>query len=219
MALPSAFWERLQHMEETRKERASVLQAEKELQSKKSLLLAAKISDLRHSERRCLILEQKNAELNLQALAKKSEMEAIERDDQSAAQEFRSLKSEIDALEKREKEKEIFYEMKNLEMKEFRDEVERFVLESRQQVQMMKNTIVVLRSTYKELQASDAYLNNSEIVAAEKRNTELLSLKENLDESLKSNYKTRSVLRKQLQNILEWQRVEKPNRSNCDKAR
>ncbi|KAG9448050.1 hypothetical protein H6P81_014178 [Aristolochia fimbriata] len=218
MAQPSAFQERLQEMEETRKQRHSVLEAEKELQSKKSGLLAANISNLRHSERRCLILDQQNAQLNLQVLTKKSEMEAIERIYQSAAQDFRYLKKEIDFLKKREKEKERFYKTKNLEMKEFRDEVERFLRESRQQVYTMKNSIAELRSTLQELLATDAYLNNSEIAAAEKRNAELLKLKENLDRSLKSNNQTRSALQKQLLKILECQRLQKPIKSDCDQA-
>ncbi|KAL4204958.1 hypothetical protein AMTRI_Chr01g134790 [Amborella trichopoda] len=46
------FKKRLQQMEETRNQRLSLLQAEKELQEKKSELLMAKFSYLRHLEQK-----------------------------------------------------------------------------------------------------------------------------------------------------------------------
>ncbi|XP_077251026.1 cytomegalovirus UL139 protein [Tasmannia lanceolata] len=202
MALPSAFQERLQQMEETRNQRLSLLQAEKELQSKKSLLLAAKLSNLRRMEQQCLILDQKNADLSCRILAKKSEIEALDAEYQTTVQRIRVLKSEIDELEEVEKKRVRFYEGKSLEMEEFKKEVERFFLTSRMEVQKMKITVSEIKSSIKELQGNDGYLINPEIAAAEKRKAELLVVKENLDKSLASNYQLRLLLQKQLHNFL-----------------
>lgn len=62
--------------------------------------------------------------------------------------------------------------------------------------------ILLLRSTFNDLQDNDGYLNSSEIAAAERRKTELLAIKEDLDSSLTSNYQLRLMLQKQLQKIL-----------------
>lgn len=67
-----------------------------------------------------------------------------------------------------------------------------------------------LRFTLKDLQDNDGYINNSGIAAAEKRNAELLAIKEDLDKSLTLNYQLRLLLQKQLQKILVSQNT-RPN--------
>ncbi|XP_058095345.1 uncharacterized protein LOC131240859 isoform X2 [Magnolia sinica] len=210
MALPSAFQERLQQMEETRNQRLSLLKVEKELQSKKSLLLSAKLSNLRRMEQRCLLLEQRNVVLSFQILAKKSEIETVDAEYLSVAQQIRDLKSEIGELEECEKERERFYEMKVLEMEEFKNEVGRCVSLSSLEVQKLRND---LKSKLQELQGHDGYMNNLEIAAAEARKAELLDQKENLDRSLASNYKLRLLLQKHLQNMLVSKDEERKNES------
>ncbi|XP_058095344.1 uncharacterized protein LOC131240859 isoform X1 [Magnolia sinica] len=213
MALPSAFQERLQQMEETRNQRLSLLKVEKELQSKKSLLLSAKLSNLRRMEQRCLLLEQRNVVLSFQILAKKSEIETVDAEYLSVAQQIRDLKSEIGELEECEKERERFYEMKVLEMEEFKNEVGRCVSLSSLEVQKLRNDVSELKSKLQELQGHDGYMNNLEIAAAEARKAELLDQKENLDRSLASNYKLRLLLQKHLQNMLVSKDEERKNES------
>ncbi|RZC45421.1 hypothetical protein C5167_038365 [Papaver somniferum] len=105
MALPFAFQERLQQMEETRNQRLTLLQI--------------------------------NAASKYKILAYKSEIESVEARYQTAAHQF----SELIELEESEKEKERFYEMKNLEMKEFRENVDRCLSENRLLVQEIKKSI------------------------------------------------------------------------------
>ncbi|RZC65082.1 hypothetical protein C5167_008767 [Papaver somniferum] len=192
MALPFAFQERLQQMEETRNQRLTLLQAEKHVQNKKSSVLSSKISNIRSMEQRCLVLEQINAASKYKILAYKSEIESVEARYQTAAHQFRVLKSELNELEESEKEKERFYEMKNLEMKEFRENVDKCLSENR----------LLLKSSLEEFQTNNECLDNFGIVAVEARKTELLLVKQNLDRSLASNYQLRTQLQKQLYNSL-----------------
>lgn len=60
-----------------------------------------------------------------------------------------------------------------------------------------------------ELQGKNGNLHNSEIAAAEMKKTELLTLKENSDRRLASNYQIRAQLQKQLQSILLTQNEER----------
>ncbi|XP_043688286.1 LOW QUALITY PROTEIN: inner centromere protein [Telopea speciosissima] len=209
MALSSAFQERLLQMEETRNQRLSLLQAEKELQSKKSLLLESKFSNIRYMEQRCLILEQKNAALNFKILGHRSEISRLEAKYQSTFQQLRDLKSEVEELEDCEKEKDRFYVMKRCDMEDFKGQVKRFVLESRQQVQDRRRRLDELKSSLQELQGNNGVLVNSEIAAAEKKKAELLAFKENWQRRLASNYQLKAQLQKQLQNILLSQQQER----------
>ncbi|KAJ4965038.1 hypothetical protein NE237_016887 [Protea cynaroides] len=138
MVLVSAFQERLQQMKETRNQRLYLLQAEKELQSRKSLLLESKLSNIRSIEQRCLMLDQKNAVLNFKILGHRSEISRLEAKYQSMFQQFRNLKSEVEELEEYEKKKDRFYEMKRCDMEDFKGQVQRFILESHQQVQDLR---------------------------------------------------------------------------------
>nr|DAD33874.1 TPA_asm: hypothetical protein HUJ06_012725 [Nelumbo nucifera] len=211
MALSSAFQERLQQMEETRNQRLSLLQAEKELQSKKSLLLTTKIQKIRSMEQRCLVLEQKNAVLNLKILAHKTEIETLEA----------KYLSEVEEIEESEKQKDRFYESKRYEMEEFRRQVERRVLASRLQVQEMRNSLEELKSCLEELHGNNGYLNNSEIAAAESRKTKLIVAKEDIEKSLAANYQFKAQLHKQLQSILitQNQQRRKPAHSSEKKKK
>ncbi|KAH9749441.1 hypothetical protein KPL70_005385 [Citrus sinensis] len=62
MALSSAFRERLEQMEQTRNQRLSILQAEKEVQGKKSQILESKLESVRLTERRKLKSEIEEVE-------------------------------------------------------------------------------------------------------------------------------------------------------------
>ncbi|XP_057949142.1 uncharacterized protein LOC131144477 isoform X3 [Malania oleifera] len=135
MALPSSFRERLQLLEATRNQRLSLLQAEKELQANKSLLLVSKLSNFRSTELRCLMLEQKIASQNFQISSLKSEIACLNANYQNFAQQLRLLKSEAEELEKLEKDKQRYYDLKGLEMEEFRGKVEYFAVDCRAQVQ------------------------------------------------------------------------------------
>lgn len=53
-----------------------------------------------------------------------------------------------------------------------------------------------------KFQGSDKCRSNCEIGAAEKRKSELLAMKEEVNRKLASNYQTRAQLQKQLHNIL-----------------
>ncbi|KAL5989935.1 hypothetical protein ACLOJK_010830 [Asimina triloba] len=130
-----------QQMEETRNQRLSLLQAEKDLQSERSLLLSARLSNLRRLEQCCLVLEQRNAALSFQILAKKSEIDVVNAEYQTIAQQIRNMKNETSKLEEVEKERQRFYDEKTLEMKEFEDEVQRCVSLSSLEVKKLRNDV------------------------------------------------------------------------------
>ena len=112
----------------------------------------------------CLLLEKRNADLGFQISAKKSEIDALDIKYQASAQELRYcllldtflllkgiiliwelrirvLKSYLDELEAREKEKDRFYEVKTSEMEEFKQRVRRRVLDARREVEGMSSSV------------------------------------------------------------------------------
>uniref|UniRef100_A0A1D1ZFB5 Kinetochore protein nuf2 n=1 Tax=Anthurium amnicola TaxID=1678845 RepID=A0A1D1ZFB5_9ARAE len=194
MALPSAFQERLQQMEETRNQRLVLLQVEKDLQSRKSQLLSAKLSNLRRAEQRCLLLEKRRAEVGCRILARRAEIEAKEARYQSAAADLRALRSEAGELEEREKGLDELYAVRISEMEEFKEQARGRLLDLRLGVRNLRATATELRSALKELQESDGCLNNPEIAAAEMKKAELMAVKERSEESLASNIELRSLL-------------------------
>lgn len=202
MALSSAFRERLEQMESTRNQRLSLLQAEKELQTSKSQVLASKLVNIRSIEQRCLVLVHKIAFQNFKILVLKSEIESLDAKYDPDSQEFRVLKSEVEEIEEKEKEKERFYQVKGLDMKAFSENVDKFVKESRIQVNELRNCVNELNSIFIKLQGNNGFLSNSEIDEAEMRKSQLFAVKENLDTSLASNYQLRSQLQKELDNVL-----------------
>ncbi|KAJ6738862.1 CYTOMEGALOVIRUS UL139 PROTEIN [Salix koriyanagi] len=139
MALSSSFQERLEQMESTRNQRLSLLQAEKELQTSKSQMLASKLVNIRSMEQRCLVLVHKIAFQDFKILALKSEIESLDAKYDAYSQIFRVLKSEVEEMEEMEKEKERFYQVKGLDMKAFSENVDKFVKESRIQVKELRN--------------------------------------------------------------------------------
>ncbi len=54
---------------------------------------------------------------------------------------FRVLKSEVEELGELEKERGRFYELRSCEMKDFRENVEKFVVECRMRVEELRNRI------------------------------------------------------------------------------
>ncbi|KAH7568573.1 hypothetical protein JRO89_XS06G0017000 [Xanthoceras sorbifolium] len=192
MALSSAFRERLEQMENTRNERLSLLQAEKEAQSDKSQILSSKLGIIRSIELRCLLIDQKIASQNFKISSLKSEIEKLD---------AKVLKSEVEELEEMEREKESYYRLKGFEMNEFLENVDDFVKEFRLRVEELRNKKNKLSSTFKELQGNNGYSSYSEIAAAEMRKSELVAMKENMNKNLDSNYEVRAQLQKQLQNL------------------
>ncbi|KAK4259191.1 hypothetical protein QN277_005547 [Acacia crassicarpa] len=209
MALPSAFHERLQDMENTRNQRLSLLQAEKEMQVRKSQVLASRLANIRSMEQRCFLLDNKVALRNYKILALKSEIENLEGRLETGASEMRSLQSEVEELEELEKNKDSFYETKRIEMKEFKDNAERFVVECRIEVENLRQRVNELRSSFLELKRNNRNSCDSEISTAEMRKSELVAAKENLDRRLASNHQIKAQLQKQLQNILVTQAQER----------
>ncbi|KAB2601451.1 calcyclin-binding protein [Pyrus ussuriensis x Pyrus communis] len=123
MALSAAFRERLEHMERTRNQRLSLLQAEKEAQANKSQMFVMKLASMRATEQRCLAHDQKIASQGFKIWALRSEIDGLDEKYQSDSHQLRVLKSEVEELEELEKEKKRFYELKGFEMKEFKQNV------------------------------------------------------------------------------------------------
>ena len=65
---------------------------------------------------------------------------------------FRVLKSEVEELEELEKERDRFYELKICEMKEFKENVEKFVVECQMRVEELRNTVKEVMSKAVKLQ-------------------------------------------------------------------
>lgn len=196
-------------MEYSRNQRISLLQAEKELQANKYLVLEAKLGNIRSMEQRCLSLDQKIASQNFKIAALKSEIEELYTKYDENSEQSKVLKAELEELEVLVKEKEKFYELKGSEMKGFREDVGKFLVESRVQLQGLRNKVNELKSMFNELQGKNGHLTNSEIAAAEMRRAELLSIKENMRKVLASNYQTRAQLQQQVQNMLTMSRFQK----------
>ncbi|XP_042428793.1 myosin heavy chain, striated muscle-like isoform X3 [Zingiber officinale] len=202
MAFPSTFQERLQQMEATRNQRLLLLQAEKELHLAKSQLLSKKIEDLRREECRCLLLKRRGTELACQILASKSEIDALEARHQAAACEYRDLKREIEELEEKEKTRDEFYNLRMSELEEFKESTRRFLLDNRDKVQKLQDSVSELKSTLNLLQGSDGYMDNGRIAAGETKKSELLAEKEKLEKYLISSDHLRTLLQKQLHKML-----------------
>ncbi|RYR14173.1 hypothetical protein Ahy_B04g070778 isoform B [Arachis hypogaea] len=141
MALPSAFQERLHHMDRTRCERLSLLQAEKELQANKSRVLASKLANIRATEQRCFLLDHKIASQNFNLLSLTSQIHNLEAKYDSLSQIFRSIQNEVDELEELREKRDRFYEAKMVEMKQFKEVADEFVVKCRRDVQGLRNRV------------------------------------------------------------------------------
>ncbi|KAJ1393407.1 hypothetical protein SESBI_35008 [Sesbania bispinosa] len=209
MALSSAFHERLEQMDRTRIQRLSLLQAEKELQAHKSRILASKLENIRAMEQRRLLLDRKIASHNFNLLSLKSQIENLEAKYESVSQELRSLQNEVEELEELHKRKDSFYEAKKIEMKEFKEIAEKFVVKCQLEVESLRKGLNELKSSFMELKSNSGNSCNSEIAAAEMRRLELLAEKESVCRSVNSNHQIKAQLQKQLQNILMTQTQDK----------
>ncbi|XP_076919106.1 uncharacterized protein LOC143579790 [Bidens hawaiensis] len=210
MALSSTFKERLEQMEDTRNQRLSLLQAEKDLQLTKSQTLASKLSDIRHIEQRCLKLEHKVASQQFIISSVKSRLDRFDSVYADEIQQFRVLKSEVENLEELDKEKDKYFGLKAREIEEFRVRSEVFATECQRRVEELRNCVNELNSSFIQLQHSAGYSNNSDLAAAEMRKSKLEAMKEDLDRRLASNYEKRAQLQKQLKSMLisqkEWRK-------------
>lgn len=167
MALSSAFHERLQHMDHTRIQRLYLLQAEKELQGNKSRVLASKLANIRATEQRCSLLDHKIASQHFKLRALTSQIDNLEAKYDSLSQQLRSLQNEVEGLDELRHNREIFYEATRLEMKEFKEMAEKFVVRCKIQVESLRNRVNGLRSYFMELKSNSGDSCNSEIAAAE----------------------------------------------------
>ncbi|MED6157406.1 hypothetical protein PIB30_022815 [Stylosanthes scabra] len=141
MALPSTFQERLHHMDRTRCERLSLLQAEKDLQANKSRVLSSKLANIRATEQRCFFLDHKIASQNFNLLSLTSQIHNLEAKYHSLSQLFRSLRNEVDELEELREKRDRFYEAKMVEMKQFKKVANEFVVRCRMDVQVLRNRV------------------------------------------------------------------------------
>ncbi|KAK3010840.1 hypothetical protein RJ639_011519 [Escallonia herrerae] len=89
MALSSSFRERLEHMEQTRNQRLSLLQAEKEVQANKYQVLQSKLSNVRSIERRCLKLDHKISSQHVVVSFLKAEIDRLSYGYAAVLQQFR----------------------------------------------------------------------------------------------------------------------------------
>lgn len=203
--LPTGFRERLEQMELSRNQRLSVLQAEKEVQSSKSQVLASKISVIKSADHRCLNLQQQIASKHFIIFSFKSQIDLLDSNYLHISQQFRVLKSEVQELEESEKEKERYFAFETKEMEDFKAVVAKFAVESRRDVQELKNQVEQLKSSFVKLQGNVGCSDDSDLAAAEIRKSKLLAEKENLECRLASSYQIRAQLQKQLQSILMTQ--------------
>ncbi|CAK9162316.1 unnamed protein product [Ilex paraguariensis] len=209
MVLSSAFRDRLEQMEQSRNQRLSLLQAEKELLINKSHLLSSKLTNIRSIEQRCLQVDHKIALQHFIISSLKSEIDRLDSNYLNYLQQCRVLKSEVEVLEELEKEKEKYYNSKSADIAEFGERVQNFAVECRIRVDELRKRMEEVKSSFMELQHSNRYSGNSEIAAAEMRKSQLLAKKENLDRSVASNYQLKAQLQKQLQSILITQDLER----------
>ncbi|EOA29362.1 hypothetical protein CARUB_v10025648mg [Capsella rubella] len=161
MALSTAFKERLDQMEFTRNQRLDLLQAEKEIQVNKSQILATKQESIKSIERRCLMLDQKIAAQNLKITILSSNIEDLDSKYHGSIHQLRTLKSEVEELKELDEEREKYYKVKCLEMNEFIQNVERFRSENRLQIENLRNRVMELNSTFKEIHEKNRYLQNT----------------------------------------------------------
>ncbi|KAJ0449530.1 hypothetical protein HanHA89_Chr17g0729511 [Helianthus annuus] len=135
MAVSSTFKERLQQMEDSRNQRLSLLQAEKDLQLSKSQTLASKLQAIRSIEQRCLKLEHKVASQQFIISSIKSQLDHLDSVYLRQIQQLKVLKSEVESLEELEKEKDKYYALKVCDIHEFRVRAETFATDCERRVE------------------------------------------------------------------------------------
>ncbi|XP_048132478.1 uncharacterized protein LOC115750431 isoform X1 [Rhodamnia argentea] len=141
MSLSAAFGERLEQLDRTRNERLSLLQAERELQAAKSLVLESKRAGMRSMEERCLRLERSLALQSLKISALESEIAALDAKYNNNVQQLRALKCDVEELEEVEKEKEGFYRARTSEMKDFKESTNRFIVDCHIRVEELRDEL------------------------------------------------------------------------------
>ncbi|KAG2326797.1 hypothetical protein Bca52824_009525 [Brassica carinata] len=161
MALSEAFKERLDQMEFTRNQRLHLLQAEKELQVEKSQILSTKHASIQSIERKCLLLDQKIAAQNLKITFLRSNIQDLDSKYHCSIQQLRTLKSEVEELKELDQEREKYYKLRCSEMNEFVQNVERFRLDNRLQVENLRDQVKELNSTFEGIHNKNNYLRNT----------------------------------------------------------
>ncbi|KAL9224358.1 hypothetical protein vseg_000401 [Gypsophila vaccaria] len=201
MALHSAFKERFDDMDATRNRRLALLQAEKDLQQSKSLLLSAKHSNIRLLEQHCLILDRQFASDNFRISSLQSEVEFLDRRYDIFCRQLREFNVQVDELERLVKEREEFSAIKSAEMKDFTDRTVKFASDVRFKVDELKCRRDELKISCSELEKSNIDLQRHDIQAAEKRHSGLLALKEKVGSTLEANKREKTELQMQLQSL------------------
>ncbi|XP_074276657.1 uncharacterized protein LOC141600336 [Silene latifolia] len=201
MAFQTAFKERLEDMDNTRNQRLTLLQAEKDLQKNKSVVLSAKHSNISLLEQRCLILDQTFASDNLRISSLKSQIQLLHRTFQSSSKHFRDLSVQVEELEQLDRERDINYSVNSAKINKFTVETQTFASELRIQVEELRCRRNKLKLLCSELQKNNGDVQNVDIQAAEIRNSELLALKKKVVITRESNERERAELQKQLQSL------------------
>ncbi|VFQ60261.1 unnamed protein product [Cuscuta campestris] len=91
-------------------------------------------------------------------------------------------------------------------MDEFMEHVGNFAIEMHVQVEELKSHSNALKSKFSELQGSLNHLDNSEIAAAERRKSELQTIKQSMEREMSLKHQFREQLRRQLANLLTYQK-------------
>ncbi|XP_010057460.2 uncharacterized protein LOC104445310 [Eucalyptus grandis] len=141
MSLSAAFGERLEQLDRTRNQRLSLLQAERELQAAKSLVLESKRAGIRSMEERCLRLERSLASQSLKISALESKIAALDAEYDNNVQQLRALKCEVEELEEVEKEKDGFYRAQTGEMKDFKEATNGFVVDCQIRIEELRDEL------------------------------------------------------------------------------
>ncbi|KAK3431552.1 hypothetical protein EUGRSUZ_E03355 [Eucalyptus grandis] len=141
MSLSAAFGERLEQLDRTRNQRLSLLQAERELQAAKSLVLESKRAGIRSMEERRLRLERSLASQSLKISALESKIAALDAEYDNNVQQLRAVKCEVEELEEVEKEKDGFYRAQTGEMKEFKEATNGFVVDCQIRIEELRDEL------------------------------------------------------------------------------
>ncbi|VFR03066.1 unnamed protein product [Cuscuta campestris] len=91
-------------------------------------------------------------------------------------------------------------------MEEFMEHVGNFAVEMHVQVEELKSDSNALKAKFAELQGSLNHSDNSEIAAAERRKSELLTIKQSMEREMSLKHQFREQLRRQLANLLTYQK-------------
>ncbi|CAO2826278.1 unnamed protein product [Amaranthus hypochondriacus] len=129
---------------------------------------------------------------NFKISSLKSEIEFLDRQFLSRAQQLRDLKVEVEELEPLEEEKDKYYALKCSEMNDFRKRIQKYAEEIGSRIKELKG------GNEKD---SNSEAQNRDVQAAKVRRSKLIALKEKLASDLESNRRLRATLQEQLHSL------------------